>query len=307
MGIRGFYAACVTVLSMVAGAHAQTAVLAPRTRPVSATVPHANFRVDARMVQIPVTVTDGLDRNVMNLGAGNFRIFEGDTEQQIAAFSMTDAPISAGIVLDTSGSMKHRIQESRSALQQFLQTAVPDDEFFLVRFSDSAKLQIPFTRLPAAITGGLGMIAPHGWTALYDAVFLSVQQMRRASNSRHVLLILSDGEDNNSRYTEQEMLSLVREADVRVYAIGLFTRARCLERMAELTGGRTITVHNLSELPAAMAKLSTEIRNLYMLGYFPKNAENDGRYQKVRVEVQPPAGTSAYHVSWRRGYTTPSE
>ena len=295
------------LFAAVAGvAFAQGSVsLTPRGRPPLSSVAVANFRVDARLVQIPVTVTDALDRNVMNLAAGNFRIFEGDTEQQIASFSMNDAPISAGIVFDTSGSMKHRMEESRAALQQFLSTAVPEDEFFVVRFSDTASLQTPFTRQISEVSGSLGALVPRGWTALYDAVFLSIQQMRRASNARHVLLILSDGEDNNSRYTESEVLSLVREADVRVYAIGLFTRARCLERMAEITGGRTITVHNLNELPDAIGKLSMEIRNLYMLGYFPKNGANDGRYRKVRVEVQPPAGTPPVHTSWRRGYLVP--
>jgi VWFA-related protein len=295
------------VCLVIAIAGAQTTVsLAPRPRPPVGGPP-ANFRVDARLVQIPVTVTDALDRNVMNLTPENFRIFEGETEQRIAAFSMNDAPISAGIVFDTSGSMKHRIQDSRAAVQQFLATALPEDEFSLVQFSDSANLLAPFTRQPAEILRHLELLGARGWTALYDAVLLSLHQVRRAANPRRVLLILSDGEDNNSRYSESEMLSMVREADVRVYAIGLFTRARCLEKMAQETGGRMITVHNLADLPGAMQKLSLEIRNLYMLGYFPSNAGNDGRYRKVRVEMRLPAGASPVTVSWRRGYLVPND
>jgi VWFA-related protein len=220
---------------------------------------------------------------------------------------MNDAPLSAGIVFDTSGSMKHRVQDSRAAVQQFLTTAVPEDEFSLVQFADAASLLAPLTLQPSEILRHLTSLDAHGWTALYDAVFLSMQQMRRATNPRRALLILSDGDDNNSRYTESEMLSLVREADVRVYAIGLFTRARCLERMAQETGGRMITVHNLAELPAAMEKLSLEMRNLYTVGYFPANANNDGRYRKVRVEVRPPAGAPPVRVSWRRGYIVPND
>jgi len=282
--------------------------LTSRARPVAAThLPPSNFRVDARLVQIPVTVTDPMDHNVMSLNADNFRLFEGNVEQKISAFSIADAPVSAGIVFDTSGSMKKRMQESRGAVQQFLQTAVPNDEFFLVQFADTASLLSPFTRQPDSILHDLEGMDAHGWTALYDAMFLSVQQLRRATNPRRVLLVLSDGEDNNSRYSESEALSLVREADVRVYAIGLFTKARCLERMAEETGGRMITIHNFSELPAAMEKLSDEIRNQYMLGYFPSNDANDGRYRKVRVEVKTPAGTPPLRLAWRRGYVTPTE
>jgi VWFA-related protein len=306
MGLSGLRLAGLLLAAMAGtGAAQTTASMAPRARPPVKGLPPSNFRVDARMVQIPVTVTDLLDRNVMNLTAENFRVFEGGAEQPIAAFSMTDAPISAGIVFDTSGSMKHRIQESRAAVRQFLASAVPGDEYCLVQFSDTATLLAPFVPQPAEIVRHLEFLQPRGWTALYDAVFLGMQQMRRAANPRRVLLILSDGDDNNSRYTESEMFSLVREADVRVYAIGLFTRARCLEKMAQETGGRTITVHNLGELPAAMEKLSLEIRNLYMLGYLPANAPNDGRYHKVRVEVRQPAGAPPLHVSWRRGYIDP--
>jgi Ca-activated chloride channel family protein len=295
------------IFALIAGsASAQTAVtLAARPAPSAGKLPPSDFRVDAHLVQIPVTVTDGLDRNVMNLSAGNFRIFEGDVEQRISSFSMTDAPISTGIVFDSSGSMKHRIQESRAAVKQFLATAIPDDEFSLVQFADSATLLSPFTRNPAEIERPLGSMAAHGWTALYDAMFLSMHQIRRAANPRRVLLVLSDGEDNNSRYTESEMISLVREADVTVYGIGLFTKARCLEKMAEETGGRMITVHTLSDLPAAMEKLSREIRNQYMLGYFPSSAGSDGRYRKVRVEMNLPAGSPPVRASWRRGYFVP--
>jgi Ca-activated chloride channel homolog len=309
MGVSGLRLVVVTLSGLLGIAVVQPQVnLTSRARPATAPhLPPSNFRVDARMVQIPVTVTDPMDRNVMSLNADNFRLFEGNVEQKISAFSIADAPVSAGIVFDTSGSMKKRMQDSRAAVQQFLQTAVPNDEFFLVQFADTASLLSPFTRQGDAVLHNLDGMEPHGWTALYDAMFLSVQQLRRATNPRRVLLVLSDGEDNNSRYSESEALSLVREADVRVYAIGLFAKARCLERMAEETGGRMITIHNFSELPAAMEKLSDEIRNQYLLGYFPSNDVNDGRYRKVRVEVKMPAGTPPLHLAWCRGYVTPTE
>ena len=309
MVLSGFRLGFLTICGTVAIAVAQpNLVLRPPTRTASTrTLPPSNFRIDARMVQIPVTVTDPMDRSVMDLKAENFRLFEGDVEQKITSFSMSDAPVSAGIVFDTSGSMKRRLQDSRAAVQQFLETAVPQDEFFLVQFSNSASLLTPFTRQPDDVLRHLDTMNARGWTSLYDAIFLSVQQLRRASNPQRVLLVVSDGEDNNSRYSESEVHSLVREADVRVYAIGLFTKARCLEKMAEETGGRMIMVHNLSELPSAMEKLGEEIRNQYVLGYFSTNPANDGRYRKVRVEVRMPPGTPPLHLAWRRGYMIPTE
>jgi VWFA-related protein len=277
----------------------------PRARPAVERLPASTFRLDVKMIQVPVQVTDLLDRPVMNLPKVAFRLFEDDVEQDIATLSMADAPISTGLVFDASRSMKDRIGESRVAVEQFCLTSVPADEFFLVRFSDNAELTSPFTRDTGEIRRQLSLVQPHGWTAMIDAIWRSVEEMRRASNPRKVLLVLSDGGDNNSRYSEAELLSLVREADVRVYAIGLFQRPRYLEKLAEETGGKVIWVHKMSELPEAMETLSLQIRNEYVVGYFSKHAQKDGKYHKLRVEVQPPAGLKQVHASWRRGYVEP--
>jgi Ca-activated chloride channel family protein len=274
----------------------------PRARPEVKTIP-ATFRLDARMVQIPVTVTDIHDRPKMDLHQTDFRIFEDGIEQQVAAFNMADGPISSGLVFDTSGSMKSRIRDSREAVAQLFQTVGDQDEFFLVRFSDRPEMVMPFTHDPGEISRRLGMVVPHGWTALYDAIFYSMQEMKRAANPRKALLVLSDGEDNNSRYSESEALSLIREGDVRVYAIGLFRQTHCLERMAAESGGRMIWVHKLSELPDAIHKLALEMRNVYVLSYFSKNPPAGGKYRKVKVDVQPPG----LRVSWRRGYFEPGQ
>ena len=180
------------------------------------------------MIQVPVQVTDLRDRPVLNLRKGSFRLFEDDVEQEISSFSMADAPISTGLVFDASKSMKDRIAESRTAIDQFCNTSVPNDEFFLMKFSDTAELVSPFTRDTNEVLRQLSNVQPHGWTAMIDAIWRSVEEMRRASNPRKVLLVLSDGGDNNSRYSEMELLSLLRESDVRVYAIGLFQRPRYL-------------------------------------------------------------------------------
>ncbi len=279
----------------------------PRTRtaPALEEIRHATFRLDVKMVQIPVTVTDQRDRPVLGLEKSRFRVFEDDVEQQISSFSMNDAAISTGIAFDTSGSMRGHIDESREAITQFLNTTVPGDEFFLVQFADNPQLVSPMTSIAGEISRPLGSVRAHGWTAMNDALFLSVKEMRRAGNSRRVLLVLTDGVDNNSRYSDGELMSLMREADAGLFAIGLFERPRFLEKLAEETGGRVIWVHKVAELPEAMEKLSRQIRNQYVLGYFSDHAPNDGRYHKVRVEVQPPAEAGPVRTSWRRGYTAP--
>ena len=277
----------------------------PRASSATDGFPASTFRLDVKLIQVPVQVTDQRDRPVMNLPKSAFRMFEDDVEQQIATFSMADAPISAGLVFDASRSMLARIGESRAAVDQFCETSLPADEFFLVKFSDNAELISPFTRDPGEIRRQLSAVHPHGWTAMIDAIWRSVEEMRRASNSRKVLLVLSDGGDNNSRYSESELLALVREADVRIYAIGLFQRPRYLEKLADETGGKVIWVHKMSELREAMETLSLEIRNEYVVGYFSNHVPNDGKYHKVRVEVQPPAGLKQVHAAWRRGYVEP--
>ncbi len=292
-----------TCLGVVADCQPNLAVI-PRAHP-SESLHSSTFRLDVKLIQVPVQVSDPRDRPVLGLPKEAFRLYEDDVEQPIKTFSMADAPISTGLVFDASRSMKDRIGESRTAIEQFCKSSLPADEFFLVKFSDNAELVSPFTRDTEAILSQLHLIQPHGWTAMIDAIWRSVEEMRRASNPRRVLLVLSDGGDNNSRYSEGELMSLVREADVRVYAIGLFQRPRYLEKLAEETGGKVIWVHKLSELPEAMETLSLQIRNEYVVGYFSNHPPNDGKYHKVRVDVQPPPGVKQVRAAWRRGYVEP--
>lgn len=241
----------------------------------------------------------------MGLKQDNFRLFEDDQEQQVVSFAMADAPISVGLVFDASGSMQHRLEESRKAVEQFLMSSGPEDEFSLVRFSDRPEMISAFTHDQSRVLSQLNLIKAHGWTAMIDAIWLSIQEMRRATCPRKAILLLSDGGDNNSRYSEGELLSLLREADVRLFAIGLFQRSRYLEKLADETGGKVIWVHRLGDLPDAMETLSRQIHNEYLLGYFSDHAKDDGRYHKLRVDVRPPAGTRQVQVSWRHGYTAP--
>ena len=278
--------------------------IAPRFRP-SAEGRVPSIRLDIKMVMIPTNVTDQHDQPILKLHKEDFRLFEDSTEQKIESFSIDEAPVSLGIVFDASGSMRNKIDKSFKAVEQFLKTSLPGDEFFLVQFADVASVLIPFARDPDVITSNLGMIRPQGWTAMYDAIYLAANQMRHARNPRKVLLILSDGSDNNSRYSDGEVINLLREADVQLFAIGLFDDAHFLKKAAAETGGTVIAVHNLNDLSDAVDKLSTQVRSQYVLGYYPAQAQNDGKFHKVKVMLSQAAGGLKLHTSWRHGYYAP--
>jgi VWFA-related protein len=256
------------------------------------------IRLDVKVVQIPVTVTDPLDRPIAGLRKDDFHLFENDVEQQIVYLSTEEAPASVGLIFDSSGSMRDKLDTSVAAVEQFFNTTLPGDEFLLVRFSTRPDPVTGFTADTGEISSCLRSTRAEGWTALHDAIYLAVHKMKAARNAHRALLILSDGGDNNSRYTAPEIRELVREADIRIYSISLMQSSKFLEKISDETGGRMIRVHKLAELPDAIDKLSRDLRGQYVLGYYPRNPENNGRYRKVRVQVNQPA----VHASWRRGY-----
>lgn len=280
----------------------------------------ANIRVDSTLVLINVTVTDPMNRFVTGLDKDFFRLWEDNGEQQIAQFSSEDAPLSVGLVFDSSGSMGSKLGKSRQAAGQFFKTANPEDEFFLVQFNDRAEMMVPFTHNTEEIQNRLTFTQAKGRTALLDAVYLAIHQMKKAKNPRKAILILSDGGDNSSRYTESEIRNLVREADVQIYAIGIFepvsARGRTAEELsgpgllneiAEQTGGRHFPVENINELPDIAAKIGVELRNQYVLGYSPTNLVRDGKYRRVKVKVNQPRGFPPLRAFWRLGYYAPSQ
>jgi VWFA-related protein len=266
-----------------------------------------SIRADVSLILVPVTVTDSLDRPMTALPKESFRLLEDGVEQSIVSFSREEAPVSMGLLFDSSGSMKNRLAASMESIRYIFQSTMTGDEFFLVQFADQAKALGGFTTDPAEIERRLGLVEAKGWTALLDALALGTHQMKRAKNRRRVLLVLSDGNDNNSRFSESEIRSMVMEADVRVYAVALNYRPRILRQLAEETGGKVLVAQNMGELPDVVQRLSAEIRSQYVLGYSSNNPNNDGKYRKVKVEVAPPAGTLRLNASWRRGYYAPSE
>jgi len=282
----------------------------------------SSIRIDTTLVQIPVTVTDPLNRFVTGLEKEHFRLFEDKVEQEVLQFSSEDAPLSIAIVFDTSGSMGSKLQKSREAVAQFLKTANPEDEFSLIEFGDRPDLVAPFTTDTDDIQNRLTFTQSKGRTALLDGVYLAMNQMKpnKAHNPRKAILIISDGGDNNSRYTESEVKNAVREADVQIYGLGIFepigSRGRTPEEMmgpgllnelAELTGGRAYAIENLNELADVAAKIGIELRNQYMLYYSPKNQARDGKYRHVNVKLVQPRGLPPLKAFFRLGYYAPSQ
>ncbi len=280
----------------------------------------ANIRIDTNLVLIPVTVMDPLNRVVTGLERDHFRIYEDKVEQKIAQFASEDAPLSVGLVFDASGSMGAKLAKSRQAAAQFFRIANPEDEFFLVQFNERAELTVPFTHNTEEIQNRLAFTNAKGRTALLDGVYMAMAQMKKAKNTRRALVILSDGGDNSSRYTESEIKNAVRETDVQIYAIGIFepihARGRTAEELngpgllnelSEQTGGRHFAVENINELPDVAAKIGIELRNLYVIGYAPANVNRDGKYRRVTIKLNQPRGLPPLRPFWRQGYYAPAQ
>jgi Ca-activated chloride channel family protein len=274
------------------------------------------IRTETQITLVGATVTDPLGRLVTGLQQEHFRVFEDGVEQEVVRFSSEDVPVSIGVIFDMSGSMADKIDKSREAAVQFFRTANPQDEFFLVNFNDRAQLISPFTESVDDLQDRLMYTGAHGLTALYDGVYLGLSQMRGAHNTKKALLILSDGGDNHSRYSETEVRKFVREADVQIYAIGLFDPdggptpeeregPGLLGDLTMMTGGRMFAVKNVSELPDIATKISMELRNQYVLGYRPSLRAHDGKWRKIKVRLNPPKGMPPLTVSAKSGYFAP--
>ena len=269
------------------------------------------------LVLVPVTITDPMNRLVTGLEKDNFLLTDNGQPQTIKHFSSEDAPISLGVIFDVSGSMADKIDKSRQAVVEFFRTANPQDEFFLITFSEKPEVLVDFTSSVEDIQSKLVYAVPRGRTALLDAIYLGMNRMRRAKYERKALLIISDGGDNHSRYTESEIKSIVREADVQIYGIGLFDQQfkspeeregpALLGDLTEATGGRTFIIDSPSELADVATKIGIELRNQYVLGYRPTNPAHDGKWRKIKVKLNPPKGLPPLHVYAKTGYYAPTE
>jgi Ca-activated chloride channel family protein len=279
------------------------------------------MRVDVDLVLVPVTVTDSFSRPVITLSKSDFALYEGTQPQSIQYFSGEDAPISVAMVLDFSASMKNKIEYERQAVQEFFNNANPEDEYFAISVSSKPKLVATSEKSIETLEAELAPITPHGGTALFDGIYLALQQLRNAQHKRKALLVISDGGDNDSRYTLKEIRSMVAESDVTMYAIGLFDDIplplfktfeerwgrKWLGSITDVSGGRTIAADSRAEIPQIAAIVSRELRYQYVLGYRPDNLSRDGKWRKVTVRATLPEGAASLHVHFKEGYFAPAQ
>jgi len=327
-----FLATCAGLLSCVSiGALAQSLPddvhIKPEVKPI---LPPANgivdaslkthtkpYKVDVNLVLVPVTITDPMNRLVTGLDQQNFQVFEDKQPQEIRHFSSEDAPVSLGVIFDMSGSMGSKIDRAREAVTEFFKTANPQDEFFVITFNDKPEQLSDFTQSVEDIEGKLVFTVPKGRTALLDAIYLGVNKMRQAKYPKRALLIVSDGGDNHSRYTESEIKSVVKESDTLIYAIGIYDHyfptpeerlgPSLLNEITEVTGGRSFTIDNPNDLADVATKIGIELRNQYVIGYRPKNPTHDGKWRKIKVKLLPPKGLPPLRVFAKTGYYAPTQ
>jgi Ca-activated chloride channel family protein len=281
-----------------------------------------NIHVNSDLVVIPVTVTDGKGRVVDGLQKEHFALYEDKVEQQITHFASEDAPVSIGLVFDTSDSMAPKLQRAREAVGALLNNTNPEDEFFLVQFSDHAQLLVNLTKQTEEIRKHVAMMEIGGTTALLDAVTVALHEMRNARHNRRAIIIISDGEDNASHCSVRDLKKEVREGNVLIYAIGIadssasaqgwppprLTGSPLLDEIATQTGGRLFEVNRLKQLPGITSKISEWLRKQYVLAYAPpSDTHKNGGYRHVQIKITKPTGFPRLHAFWRLGYYAPAE
>ncbi|MBZ5635196.1 MAG: VWA domain-containing protein [Acidobacteriia bacterium] len=268
---------------------------------------------------IPAQVTTREGSPLMDLKRKDFRIYEDGAEQEITYFAKDDAPVSIGLLLDSSGSMRNKKQKSSEAAAAFFKTANSEDEFFLIEFDERPKLAVPFTKDTDLLYHEISHARPYGRTSLFDAIHMALGVMKQARHERKALVIVSDGGDNRSRHTFTAIKGDVLEADVQLYAMGIFDPEgasqgsreeaegpQVLDHLAEITGGRHFPVLNLGTLPEVSTRIGQLLRNRYLLGYNPTNASRDGRYRGVKLDLADPADAGV-RVQYRKGYYAPQQ
>lgn len=267
------------------------------------------FTVGVDTVIVRVTVTDPLNRYVIGLERNHFQVFEDKVEQSITHFSNDKSPISVGLILDTSGSMGDNILSARTSVVRFLQQRDEQDEYFLITFNERSTLVQDFTGRSENIQNQISIANPKGKTALYDAIYLGLEKIAGARNEKKALIVITDGEDNSSRYTFSEVKEFVKESDAQIYVIGqrgdLGYGRGIISEIVKLTGGRAFFPDNFKQLDYFVDLIHTELRNQYLLGYTPSNRNFEGEWRKIRVKLDPPEGLPTLSVRAREGYFAP--
>jgi Ca-activated chloride channel homolog len=286
-------------------------------RPASTDIrPRADIRIDADMTLVPVTVTDAHGRNVLGLEKENFRILDGQEIRPIVAFSREDAPVSVVLVFEASRSMRDKFRGARDAATRLFQQLNLNDEVSLITVSDRAVLQRDWTSNLGDVADALVFTGPDGTTSLVDGIYLGLEQMKKARNPRKALVVVSDGGDNNSRYTMRELLDKAIEADTLIYTVCLYYNPQApeeregperMEDLAGKTGGISFLSKKLNDFGNIMGTIGVTLHNQYVLGYYPPNDAPSGKYRKIKVELLVPHGMPPLNVYARSGYYTPQK
>src|SRR5215831_1516315 len=270
---------------------------------VVAAAAQKSLKIDVDLVMVNVHVTDDANRFVSDLKPDNFQLFEDKVEQKIRYFSNEVAPVSLGIIFDISHSMEKKIEFARQAAAKFLETGTPDDEYFLVEFSNRAKLAEGFTTDINRLRDRLAFKPAAGSTALYDAMYLGLAELKSGQNPKKALLLITDGEDNHSRYSRGDIREVLRESDAQIYVVDL--GQSLIAGLADMTGGHSYHT-SINDLEDTCEKIALELKSQYIIGYESTNTNKDGKFRKLRVRVTPPAGMTKLSVRARDGYYAPN-
>lgn len=270
------------------------------------------FKSRVETVYVKVSVTDPWNRYVTGLEQEYFKVYEDNVEQEIIHFSQQTAPLSAGIILDISSSMKSNsnIKKAKNSIARFLAAGGnPEDEYFLVTFNHETKLSQTFTSNGSTLQNDVALQKSGGSTALYDAVYLALEEIRNAKNEKKALILITDGEDNSSRYSLSDIREFTKESDVQLYAIGeqgtLSYGTAEIQKIVSLTGGRVYFPNNFNELDYYIDLINSELRNQYVLGYSPTNTTHDGKWRRIKVKLDAPQGLPKLMVHAKEGYYAP--
>jgi Ca-activated chloride channel homolog len=302
---------CLLILTgLRVGAFAQT----PEATPPPDDGPPKVEKIRTDLVSLTLTVTDLYGRYVSGLTKNAFTITDNNQEQEITYFSDADAPVSVGVLFDVSGSMSgDKIQKARKALSRFIASSHPSDEYFLIAFNSRAQLLMDRTRDGEALLQKLTLVQPRQNTALYDAVYLGIERVTRGAHQKRALLIISDGQDNSSRYNFGEVRRLMKESDVVTYAVGIIDAGDVgssigmqgqafLDELTSVTGGKSFYPSSDVEMDEIFERIALELRHQYSIGYTPTDFQPDGKWRKVKVKVKPPRGLPRLTVRGREGY-----
>jgi Ca-activated chloride channel family protein len=297
-------------IGLASAAQAQT----PEATPTPEDDPSKPQKIRTDLVSLTLTVTDLYGRYVSGLTKNAFSIIDNNQEQEITYFSDSDAPVSVGVLFDVSGSMSgEKIMKARRALKRFISSSHPSDEYFLIAFNSRAQLLMDRTRDGEALLEKLTLVQPRQNTALYDAVYLGIERVTRGAHQKRALLIISDGQDNSSRYNFGEVRRLMKESDVVTYAVGIIDAGDAgsatgmqgqafLDELTSVTGGKSFYPSSDVEMDEIFERIALELRHQYSIGYTPSDFQPDGKWRKVKVKVKPPRGLPRLTVRGREGY-----